>query len=234
MSKTKKWYLISSCLTLSIIRYGSRIKWSSLAKGAAPSPTPRCSSYWKGRLRVAFDYGRPTIITTIYIYIYIYIYIFNEWICYVIYHRYTNANIDPWWVGTQLNTFLYLEVLKYVYIIIFCWLNVHLSVIVCSCKVYIVCFLFHLVIKKVLWVNFSLRNIYYRVATIMLNVSPCTSFNILHHYCGDFYKPRKARFIPTFCKRINRTSTAVGRWVTAFEERRRTTFCVTEFIYNKQ
>ena len=44
---------------------------------------------------------------------------------------------------------------------------------------------------------------------------------------GDFYKPRKARFIPTFCKRINRTSTAVGRWVTAFEERRRTTFSVT-------
>ena len=44
---------------------------------------------------------------------------------------------------------------------------------------------------------------------------------------GDFYKPRKARFIPSFCKRINRTSTAVGRWVTAFEEGRRTTFSVT-------
>ena len=28
---------------------------------------------------------------------------------------------------------------------------------------------------------------------------------------GDFYKPRKARFIPMFCKRINHTSTAVGR-----------------------
>ena len=51
---------------------------------------------------------------------------------------------------------------------------------------------------------------------------------------GEFYKPRKARFIPTFCKRINRTSTAVGRWVAAFEERRRTTFGVTKFIYNKQ
>ena len=49
---------------------------------------------------------------------------------------------------------------------------------------------------------------------------------------GDFYKPRKARFIPTFCKRINRTSTAVGKWVTAFEERRRTTFSVAKFIYN--
>ena len=27
---------------------------------------------------------------------------------------------------------------------------------------------------------------------------------------GEFYKARKARFVPTFCKRINRTSTAVG------------------------
>ena len=49
---------------------------------------------------------------------------------------------------------------------------------------------------------------------------------------GIFYKSRKARFIPTFCKRINRTSTAVEIWVTAFEERRRTTFSATKFIYN--
>ena len=49
---------------------------------------------------------------------------------------------------------------------------------------------------------------------------------------GEFYKSRKARFIPTFCKRINRTSTAVGSWVAAFEERRRTTFSVRKFIYN--
>ena len=27
---------------------------------------------------------------------------------------------------------------------------------------------------------------------------------------GFLYKPRKARFIPTFCKRINCTSTALG------------------------
>ena len=46
--------------------------------------------------------------------------------------------------------------------------------------------------------------------------------------------PEKPGLIPTFCKRINRTSTAVGRWVVAFEERRRTTFYVTKFICNKQ
>ena len=51
-------------------------------------------------------------------------------------------------------------------------------------------------------------------------------------YVGIFYKPRKARFIPTFCKKINHTSTAVGKLMTAFEERRQTTFNVTKFIYN--
>ena len=40
------------------IRYVSRVKWSNPGKGVAPSLTPRCSSYWKGSLRVALDYGR--------------------------------------------------------------------------------------------------------------------------------------------------------------------------------
>ena len=55
--KTQKWYLMLPRLTLSIIRYGSRIKWSNPGKGVAPSPTPWCSSYRKGRLRVTLDYG---------------------------------------------------------------------------------------------------------------------------------------------------------------------------------
>ena len=37
---TKKWYLMPPCLTPSIIRYGSRVKWNILGKGVAPSPTP--------------------------------------------------------------------------------------------------------------------------------------------------------------------------------------------------
>ena len=44
----KKWY---------DIRYVSRVKWSNPGKGVAPSPTPRCSSYWKGSFQVALDYG---------------------------------------------------------------------------------------------------------------------------------------------------------------------------------
>ena len=42
-----KWYLIQPWLTLSIIRYVSRLKWSNPVEGVAPAHTPRCSSYWK-------------------------------------------------------------------------------------------------------------------------------------------------------------------------------------------
>ena len=60
--KTQKWYLIPPCLTLSIIRYVSRVKWSNPRKGVAPSPTPRCRKerYWKGSLRIALDNSRST------------------------------------------------------------------------------------------------------------------------------------------------------------------------------
>ena len=43
-----KWLLMPLC----IIRYGSRVKWSNPGKRVAPFPTTRCSSYWKGSLRV--------------------------------------------------------------------------------------------------------------------------------------------------------------------------------------
>ena len=56
--RLKKWYLIPPCLTLSIIRYVLRVKWSNPGKGVAPSSTPRSSSYWKGGFWVAPDYGR--------------------------------------------------------------------------------------------------------------------------------------------------------------------------------
>ena len=37
-TKTQNWYLIRPCLTLSIIRYVSRVKWSNPGKGVVPSP----------------------------------------------------------------------------------------------------------------------------------------------------------------------------------------------------
>ena len=45
--RLKKWYLMPPCLTLSIIRYGTRVKWSNPGKGVAPSPTPWCSKLSK-------------------------------------------------------------------------------------------------------------------------------------------------------------------------------------------
>ena len=55
--RLKKWYLMPPCLTLSIVRYGSRVKWSNPGKGVAPFPTLWCSSYRKGTFRVTLDYG---------------------------------------------------------------------------------------------------------------------------------------------------------------------------------
>ena len=51
--RLKKWYLMLPCLTLSLIKYGSRVKWSNPGNGVAPSPIPHCSSHWKRSLWVA-------------------------------------------------------------------------------------------------------------------------------------------------------------------------------------
>ena len=55
--RLQKWHLIPPCSVLSIKRYGSRVKWNIPANGVAPSPTPRCGSYWKRSLRVSLYNG---------------------------------------------------------------------------------------------------------------------------------------------------------------------------------
>ena len=44
LPKTQKWYLMPLFVSFTIIRYGSKVKWSNPGKGVAPSPTPQCSS----------------------------------------------------------------------------------------------------------------------------------------------------------------------------------------------
>ena len=59
------------CTHFQTQHHKARIKgmWSNPEKGITLSSTPLCCSCWKGSLRFALDYGRPT---NIYIYIYIY------------------------------------------------------------------------------------------------------------------------------------------------------------------
>ena len=59
--RLKKWYLIPPYLTLSILRYGSRVKWDNPGKGVAPSTIPWCGNCPKGSLLVTLDYGRQLI-----------------------------------------------------------------------------------------------------------------------------------------------------------------------------
>ena len=70
--RLRKCYLIPPCLTLSIIRYVSRVKWSNPGKGVAAFLIPQCSSYWKGSFRVALDYSHQLYFLTLYIFLFIF------------------------------------------------------------------------------------------------------------------------------------------------------------------
>ena len=56
--KTLKMLLDTSLLNTQQCKVGIKGKVEQSGEGVAPSPTPRCSSYWKGSLRVALDNGR--------------------------------------------------------------------------------------------------------------------------------------------------------------------------------
>ena len=49
--------MIPPCLTLSNIRYVSRVKWNNPGKVVVPFPIPQCSSFWSPLSMVALDYG---------------------------------------------------------------------------------------------------------------------------------------------------------------------------------
>ena len=91
-------------------------KWSNPRKEVVPSPTPWCSSYWKGSLWVAPNYGWLTYfiyklctrkIQCSCKFLQISSFLSFLLMCLVlVYHGYTNANIGPGWVGTWLYIFL--------------------------------------------------------------------------------------------------------------------------------
>ena len=92
------------CLTLSIIRYGSRVKWSNPGKGVAPSPTPWCSKLSKRE-----PSGHPRLWSTT-IFTYKFLDFLYTFIWYQVFLSNTNnLNIVVWLlvflVNTNNNTF---------------------------------------------------------------------------------------------------------------------------------
>ena len=57
--KTQKMVLDASLLNTQHYKVRIKGKVEQSREGVAPSPTPSCSSYRKGSLRVTLDYGRP-------------------------------------------------------------------------------------------------------------------------------------------------------------------------------
>ena len=62
LPKTLKMVLDTSLLNIQQYKVRIEGKWSNPRKGIAPSPTRRCSSYWKGSLLVPLDYGRQLLL----------------------------------------------------------------------------------------------------------------------------------------------------------------------------
>ena len=59
ISKTQKVVLDTSLLNTQQYKM-----WIDPGKGVSPSPTPRCSCFWKGSLRLSLDYSRQLYLLT--------------------------------------------------------------------------------------------------------------------------------------------------------------------------
>ena len=70
--KTQKMVLDASLLNTQHYKVRIKGKVEQSREGVAPSPTPWCSSYRKGNLRVTLDYGRQLYFTYYYYYYYYY------------------------------------------------------------------------------------------------------------------------------------------------------------------
>ena len=54
--KTQKMILDATLLSTQYYKVRIKVKWSNPGNGVAPSPTPWCSSYWKGSRQITLDY----------------------------------------------------------------------------------------------------------------------------------------------------------------------------------
>ena len=144
--------MIPPCLTLSNIRYESRVKWSNPGKGIAPYATPRCSSYWEGSLLVTLDYDCQ------FIYIYIYIYIIQ---------------LIPYW-SSKLPWFL----LNYFYFIRWMY-SIYLSYIRTYIYIYIYIYIYCGIIQ---WLTFIKQHCFQQSLHQMMTLGLGMFFWLKHHY----------------------------------------------------
>ena len=105
------WYHL--CLTLSIIRYGSRVKRCNPGNGVAPSPTPWCSSYRK---------GSPSTMVANFTYINTYIFICIYTLLFTDTHIYLYIYI---YIHSYLQTQIFIYVHTYIYIYIYIYIHTH-------------------------------------------------------------------------------------------------------------
>ena len=85
--KTQKMVLDASFLNTQHYKVRIKGKVEQSREGEAPSPTPWCSSYWKGSLRVTLDYGRQLYFT-----LWIQLFSLQLWV-----NSRTDWVLQPWW-----------------------------------------------------------------------------------------------------------------------------------------
>ena len=102
--RLKKWYLMPTCLTLSTIRWGSRVKWNNQGNGVAPSQHLGVVAIKKGA------FGSPSTKVTnfttyicVCVYIYIYIYIYMYMCVYIFVYICVHVYICTGGVGLYVN-----------------------------------------------------------------------------------------------------------------------------------
>ena len=171
---------MSPCLTLSIIRYRSRVKWSNPGKGVAPSPTPWCSSYRKGSLRVTLDYGRQ---------LYFYFNIDNlVWSFSLSISQY--FSLSP---SLSLSLYIYIYAYIYIYIYIYMWVCVREFVSdVCTLTVISVFSIFALCLnccnkESVVWIIWSIISIFVVYIKIFLVLHILSTFFSISCICHFFF-----------------------------------------------
>ena len=112
--KTLKMVLDTSLLDTQQYKVGIKGKVEESREKSSVPATPQCSSYWKGSLMVALDYGCQLYI---YIYIYIYIYLIKLYIFFLKLHL---RNLDKClFLFSTSNTYIYIYIYLYIYIYIY-------------------------------------------------------------------------------------------------------------------